>query len=89
MTINAYIDDYLAELLGQARSELLADLAAGISAMQRAAATLEHLRSNHLHDIELIEGRDGRDVASFLDDSVRFGRAAYAVVHMVIDKEKH
>jgi hypothetical protein len=53
-----------------------------------AAVTLEQLRSNHLYDGELTDSRDGRDFAAFLDDSVRYGRAAYAVVHMIIDKEK-
>ena len=38
-------------------------------------------------DNELIGSRDGRDIASFLDDSVRYGRATCAVMHMIIDKE--
>jgi hypothetical protein len=88
MAIPACIDDDLAEELGQARAQLLTDLSVGISAMQRAAVALEHLRCNHLYDIELVDSRDGHDIASFLDDSIRYGRAAYAVVHMIIDKEK-
>jgi signal recognition particle GTPase len=56
--------------------------------MQRAATALEQLRSHQRYDIELVDGRDGRDIASFLDDSIRYGRAAYAVVHMIVDKEK-
>jgi hypothetical protein len=88
MAIPTDIDDHIAEELGQARAQLLTDLSAGVNAMQRAAATLEYLRSNHHYDIELVDSRDGRDIASFLDDSIRYGRAAYAVVHMIIDKEK-
>ena len=88
MAIPAYLDDELADEIGQARAQLLTDLAAGIKAMQRAAATLEQLRSSHLYDIELVDSRDGRDIAALVDDSIRCGRAAYAVVHMIIDKEK-
>jgi hypothetical protein len=87
MAIPAYLDDELADEIGQARAQLLTDLAAGIKAMQRAAATLEQLRSSQLYDIELVDSRDGRDIAALVDDSIRCGRAAYAVVHMIIDKE--
>jgi hypothetical protein len=37
--------------------------------------------------IEFVDGRDVGDVATFLDDSIRYARAAYAVVHTVIDQE--
>lgn len=73
--------------ISETRGQLLAHMAAGIQAMQRAVATLEELRSNTVYDAELIDGRDGGDVATFLDDSIRYGRAAYAVVHAIIDKE--
>ena len=43
MAISAYLDDEQADEIGQARAQLLTDLAAGIKAMQRAAATLEQL----------------------------------------------
>jgi hypothetical protein len=88
MAIPAYIEDDLAVQLGKARAQLVTDLTAGINAMQRAATMLVQLRSNLRYDIELVEGRDGRDVASLVDDSIRYGRAAYAVVHMILDKEK-
>src|SRR6478736_992993 len=64
MAIHAYIDDDLAEQLDQARTQLLTDLSAGINATQIAAARLEQLLSNHLYDIELIDGRDGRRATS-------------------------
>ena len=48
---------------------------------------LAQLRSNTIYDVEFVDGRDGGDVATFLDDSVRYARAAYAIVHTVIDKE--
>ena len=55
--------------------------------MQRAAEALDQLRSNSIADAEFVDGRDGGDVSTFLDDSIRYARAAYAVVHTVIDKE--
>ena len=60
---------------------------AAVKALQNAARTLEQLRSNTIYDVEFVDGRDGRDVATFLDDSIRNTRAAYAVVHTVIDQE--
>src|SRR4029079_7494430 len=42
------------------------------------------LRGGVLDDVELVQGRDGRDVAAFIDDSIRLGRAAYAVMHAAI-----
>ena len=50
-------------------------------------ARLERLRGACVDDAEFADGRDGRDVATFLDDSIRYARAAYAVVHTVIDQE--
>jgi hypothetical protein len=86
MAITPDIDDDLAEQRDQARAQLLTDLSAGINAMQHAAVTLERLRSNHIYDEELIDGRDGHDIASFVDHSIRYTRAAYAIVHLIIDK---
>ena len=75
------------ERIGEIRSQLLGHMAAGIQAMQRAAATLDQLCDNSIYDAEFVDGRDGGDVATFLDDSIRYARAAYAVVHTVIDQE--
>jgi hypothetical protein len=75
------------ERIGETRSQLLEQMAAGIQALQRATATFDKLRSHAVYDVEFVEGRDGRDVAAFLDDSIRYARAAYAVVHTVIDQE--
>jgi len=82
---NGY-DDHT-EMISQARGQVLTELAAGLKVLQRAAAGVAELRSNAVHDIELVDGRDGRDLATFIDDSIRFGRAAYAVMHAIIDKE--
>ena len=75
------------EMISQARGQVLTELAAGLKALQRAGAGVADLRGGVLDDVELIQGRDGRDVATFIDDSVRLGRAAYAVLHAVIDKQ--
>jgi hypothetical protein len=75
------------EQIGETRSHLLAHLSAAVKALQKAASSLEQLRSNTIYDVEFVDGRDGRDVATFIDDSIRNTRAAYAVVHTVIDQE--
>jgi hypothetical protein len=79
--------DEHAEMISQARAQVLAQLAAGLKALQSAGTGIAELRSNALYDVELVEGRDGRDLTTFIDDSIRFGRAAYAVMHAIIDKE--
>lgn len=68
-------------------AELLEHLGAGIQALQYGVVSLEQLRGNNISDFDFAEGRDGRDVAAFLDESIRYARAAYAVVHTVIDKQ--
>ncbi|OBB86789.1 hypothetical protein [Mycolicibacterium peregrinum] len=78
--------DEHAELVGRTRAKLLTEIAAGISSFQLACQQLAQLRGP-VEDPDFLEGRDGRDVAQFLDDGIRIGRAAYAVVHTIIDKE--
>ena len=88
MAISRCIDEDLTEQRDQARAQLLTDLSAGINATERAAVTLERLRSGRVYDVEVVDTRDGRDIASFIDESIRCARAAYAVVPMIIEKEK-
>lgn len=75
------------ERIGETRGQLLTHLSDAVKALQKAADSFEQLRSNAVYDVEFVDGRDGRDVATFLDDSIRGTRAAYAVVHTVIDQE--
>lgn len=75
------------ERVGETRAQLLAHIAAGVQSLQSAADTLTRLCSNTICDVDFIDGRDGRDVAAFLDETIRNARATYAVVHAVIDKE--
>lgn len=70
------------ERIGETRRQLLAHIAAGIESLQSAADTLDQLCSNIIYDADFI---DGRDVAAFLDETIRNARATYAVVHAVID----
>lgn len=78
--------DEHAEQIGRTRDQLLTEISTGIAAFQRAHEQLTLLRGA-VDDPDFVDGRDGRDVARFLDDNIRSGRAAYAVVHTVIDKE--
>ena len=88
MAISPCIDEHLTEQRDHARAQMLTHLSAGINATQRAAVALERLRSGDVYDIEVVDSRDGRDIASFIDESIRCARAAYAVIHMIIEKEK-
>lgn len=78
--------DEQTEQVGRIRDQLLTEIAAGISSFQRASEQLAQLRGP-VEDSDFVEGRDGRDVSRFLDDGIRIGRAVYAVVHTIIDKE--
>lgn len=71
----------------RSRHTLLAELAGAVESLRRAADSLAELRSPQLYDIDLIDGRDGRDIATFLDDGLRYIRAAYAVVHIIADQD--
>jgi len=69
------------------RAALLAHLTYGLRTISHAAELLDDLRGGAAEDVELVDGRDGRDVAAHLDASVRSARAAYAVLHCVFEKE--
>lgn len=70
------------------RAELLTHLTYGIRVLEHAAELLDDLRSGAAEDVELVDGRDGRDCAAHLDAAVRTARAAYAVLHVVFEKEQ-
>lgn len=70
------------------RAELLIHLTYGIRVMEHAAELLDDLRSGAAEDVELVDGRDGRDCAAHLDAAIRTARAAYAVLHVVFEKER-
>ncbi|ORW06385.1 hypothetical protein [Mycobacterium kyorinense] len=67
------------------RGELICAISGAINALTRASGSLAALMSNRLYDIEFTEGTTGADLAAFLDDSLRFARAAYLLTQEVID----
>lgn len=81
----SHLTDHL-ERIAELRGRLLADIAASVRSLQGAADTLSELRSNTVFDVDFIDGRDGRDIATLLDETIRDARATYAIVHAVIDK---
>jgi hypothetical protein len=73
------------EHLEHVRTQLLADVAAGLHSLDCAAGHLDALLAV---DREFGDGRDGLDIHTHLNDAIRCGRAAYAVVGMIIEKER-
>ena len=71
-------DDYIVDR----RADLLTHLSNGLAELTKAAAVLDELRAPGIYDVELAEGRDGRDVAARTDGIIREIRAAYAVLQM-------
>jgi len=67
------------------RGELICAIAGAINALTRASGSLAALASNEVYDIEFTEGATGGDLAAFLDDSLRFARAAYLLTREVVD----
>ncbi|MDQ1246123.1 MAG: hypothetical protein QG597_490 [Actinomycetota bacterium] len=82
-------DDFYADWhveVDQRRIALLIALNAALRDLDHASAALAELISNQLYDIEFAEGRDGADIADFLDDSQRYLRAAYAIAHRITER---
>lgn len=71
-------EDHIADL----RVDLLTHLSNGLAELSKASAVLDELRAPGVYDVELAEGRDGRDVATRTDGIIREIRAAYAVLQM-------
>lgn len=75
-----------AMLIDEYRIKLTTALNSALSALHNASTSLAELTSNHLYDVEFAEGHDGGDVAAFIDDSLRFTRAAYAITHTITER---
>jgi len=86
---------YLQDCIVDRRAALLSHLAEGLAQFGKAARVLEELRSGQtaagsltgFSDVEVAEGRDGRDVAVCIDEVIRRGRGGYAVLQMVFAGE--
>lgn len=86
---------YLQDCIVDRRAELLSHLAEGLAQFGKAARVLEELRSGQtaagsltgFRDVEVAQGRDGRDVAASLEEAIRQGRGGYAVLQMVFSGE--
>jgi hypothetical protein len=67
------------------RMDLICAMNGALAALTRASTSLSALMNNQVYDVEFAEGTIGTDVAAFLDDSLRFTRAAYARTREVTD----
>ena len=57
-----------------------------LAALHHASRALAELTSDSVYDVEFAEVAAGGDVAAFIDDSLRFTRAAYAIAHTVTER---
>lgn len=69
------------------RRSLREHLDASRKNLNNAVTVLGQLRANDIEDFLFTEGRDGDDIAAFLNDSIRNVRAAYAVTQIITDKD--
>ncbi|CQD25072.1 MULTISPECIES: hypothetical protein [Mycolicibacterium] len=54
-----------------------------LTALYRAARSITVLTHKTINDSAYVEGPQGADVASFINDSLRNVRAAYAIAHPI------
>lgn len=79
--------DWAAEI-DQARVALDGALVDAINALTRAQRAVTALTSDQVFDVEFAEGTAGPDTTSFISDSVRNCRAAYHIIHAIINDER-
>ncbi|MCV7034832.1 MULTISPECIES: hypothetical protein [Mycobacterium] len=73
------------ERITETRAALLTELSTGLAALVRARNAVDQLRE--LYDIELVEGWGYDDAVAFINDSQRYARATYSIIHAIIDHE--
>lgn len=67
------------------RADLICAINGALNALTRARSSLTALISNQVYDTEFAEGATGIDLTAFLDDSLRFTRAAHLLTREVTD----
>ena len=77
-------DEDAAEHLAEVRAQLLHELAGVIRSLVHIGAHVAALRPVHHEFTDARDMRDGRDVATFVADSIRCVRAAHAVIEHTI-----
>jgi hypothetical protein len=78
-----YYTDHAIEV-DQRRITMTTALNTALAALDQASTALAALTSNPVYDVEFAEGHDG--AAKFLDDSLRYTRAAYAIAHAITSR---
>lgn len=68
------------------RGQLISSLNTALTALGQAGIAITALTSNQVYDVEFAEGTPGADVATFIADSTRFTRAAYAITHATTER---
>ena len=69
----------------QHRGALVISLLSAVNALTNAQRSLAALMSDQVYDVEFAEGAAGLDLMAFIDDSLRFTRAAHRCASEVTD----
>lgn len=70
-----------------AAGELLNHLDTAIRELGAAADALTRLHTHPRCSAGLLDGRNGSDIRTFIDDATRLSRAAYALLAVTIDHD--
>jgi hypothetical protein len=76
----------MAIAIDERRVELTTALNTALAALAEASTAIANLTSKWVYDVEFAEGHDGADIAAFIDDSLRYTRAAYAIAHLITER---
>ena len=82
----AEFEAHHAAVIDERRIALTAALNTALAALDQANAALAELTSDHVYDVEFAESHAGGDVAAFIDDSLRYTRAAYAIAYSITER---
>ncbi len=69
----------------QHRGALIISLLGAVNALTNAQRALAALMSDQVYDVEFAEGAMGLDLVAFMDDGLRFTRAAHRAAAEVTD----